>query len=266
MDSGFPVTRQYNLSVRVYPIVSARVVQLNALFLDERGMIIPVTVTTPVTVAGTMTESEIQCIDGYLLSITVSDFLGTARNGDVYCQAFIKIGQVDSDNPLAMLVRGYVSENSPIYWPGGKDRSALTSPGRFRQYLGTAPGAGNEYSETLEAYKAYNIIGVSAILTTSVAVANRYVYIGLDTDSGVVHRCYQGVAIVAAQVVKILWSSLFNDRFAVGTFGINSSLQWTNPFQGPLKGFTIGVSNIDAGDTLTSISITLEEFAELEGF
>lgn len=266
MDIGFPLTRQNYLTVNVFPIVSGKRLQLNALFLDDRGNLVPNTVTIPTTTAGTKTETEMQCLDGYLLSVTVTDDAATAKNGEVYCTVSIKVGQVDTNSPLAVLVRGYVYENSPIYYPGGKDRSEMSGFGRFRHYAGAAPGAGNAYSETLEAYKSYNIIGVAFTYTASAVVATRYLYLQLATDTGIVHYVKSSPNPAASQAIGVRFTTLGND--IVGASGINGSmgLQRNTPFQGAVKALEIGAINMDAGDAITGIVITLEEFAELPGF
>jgi len=266
MDVGFPLSRQNFLTVSVYPIVSGRRLQLNALFLDERGQLVPNTALIPTTVAGIKTETEMQCLDGYLLSVTVTDDAATARNGEVYCTVSIKVGQVDTNSPIAMLARGYVSENSPVYYPGGKDRDALEGYGRFHSFTGVNPGAGNPYSLTLEAYKSYKLLSVFGTLTTSAVVANRYIYVNQSDDSG---KVFSNRATLAYTESKAWFIHLSASQTAFGNIagsGQFVALSRTTPFQGALKGLEIGAINMDAGDQITGIRITLEEYAELPGF
>lgn len=266
MDLGFPVSRQNFLTVSVYPLVSARRLQLNAIFLDERGFLVPSTITIPTTTAGTKTETELQCIDGYLLSCTVSDDAGTTLPGEVYCTVGIKVGQVDTNSPIAMLIRGYVYEGNPIYWPGGKDAKSLDEPGRYRRISGVSPGAGNSYDEILVASVAYNFIAVHFTFTSSAVVVSREVYIELVDDSGIVHRSFIGVSVTASQTMLLGFdASSISGSSKNGVYRI-LALGKTTLFQGPLKAFSINALDMDAGDTITGIRIIREEFAYLPGF
>jgi len=266
MDSGFPLSRQFFLSVSVYPQVSGRRLQLNALFLDERGQLVPSTILIPTTIAGTKTETEIQCIDGYLLSVTVSDDAGSCLPGEVYCTVSIKLGQVDTNSPLATMVRGYVFEGNSIYWPGGKDKASLDSPGRLVITSGVAPGAGLSYDVTLDSYVSYNILAVNFTYTCSAVVVSRGVYIELATDSGVVHRTYPSIAVTAGQTQSINFTTTNPTRGVSPGLFIGSGLLTSLPFSGPLKAFTIDALNMDAGDTITNIRTAFEQFAYLPGF
>lgn len=266
MDSGFPVSRQNFLTVSVYPLVSARRLQLNAIFLDERGSLVPSTITIPTTTAGTKTETELQCIDGYLLSCTVTDDLLSTLPGEIYCSIAIKVGQVDSSNPVAILSRGHVYEGHGIYYPGGNDIVESRNRGRYRSISGASPGAGNDYTELLEPYVSYLFETVIFLYTASVAVATRQPYIDLSTDSGIVLRRNAASSVVAGQAIKHFISAVYPQATSIPGVLREIGLDRMTPFEGPLKSFTISAIDMDAGDTITEIRIIREEFIHLPGF
>lgn len=265
---GLEVSQQFWLTARVYPVEDSRSLQLNALFLDKTGRLIPSSLRLGPTVDGTAIQAELQCITGRLLSATISMSAGTEFPGRIYADISLKVGQVDTADMVAVLARGYVYVGHPIYWPGGKDRGPLDGHGFFRSYAGVAPGAGNEYTETLEATKCYRILGVKCLFTASATVATRRVYIDLSTDSGIVHRVLGEGGITASQVVTMLFTQLaaYNNSASATPITQNICLGEMTAFQFALKGFTLGAFNIQAGDTITAIMLAREEFIDLAGF
>lgn len=262
----FPVSRQHFLSVRVYPIVSNRSLQLNALFLDNSGSLIPATAVIPVTQAGTKTESEIQCIDGHLVSLTVSDRLRTAKEGEVYIQAFIKIGEIDTDNPQAMLCRGFVYKNSPVFYPGGKDQSPTDGNGLFYHATQTNPGAGNPFTLTFNPWETFVVLNVSFRLTTSVVAANRRPFLLLSSDIGDYQFAMAPFTIPESSIADINFSTMAVVAYTdVGGRHV-VPIRKTDPAIISTKALVINNMGLQANDTLTQIILTLAKYPDFSGF
>jgi hypothetical protein len=265
---GLEVSQQFWLTARIYPVEDSRVLLLNALFLDKTGRLIPSSLRLGPTVDGTAIQAELQCIAGRLLSATITIASGTIFPGRIYADICLKVGQVDTADVVAVLTRGYVYVGHPIYWPGGKDRGPLDGPGFFRSFAGVAPGAGNEYTETLEATKCYRILAVKCLFTASATAATRRVYIDLSTDSGIVHHVLGMTGITASQAVLLHFNhlALVQEELTAAPITQQVPLGLMTPFQFALKGFTLGAVNIQAADAFTAIMLAREEFIDLAGF
>lgn len=124
---------------------------------------------------------------------------------------------------------------------------------------GVAPGAGANFTSALDAQYAYRLVGVLFTLTTSVAVANRYVTIEyLDGDAvsdladgptvlqtaGSAQRYVGSIAQTASE-----WNTGTDVRFGLTPIYLRDGAQ-----------FKINVANIQAADTLTLIRFVVDRF------
>jgi hypothetical protein len=112
--------------------------------------------------------------EGYLLSVAAYT-QGVARRGAVFARAYLirsPNGPV-SGIPVLPLFADYIGIYSPIGWPGGRWLWPEEGAGTFVSATVANPGAGADWTFTAPGTTQVRIIGTSATLTTSAAVANR---------------------------------------------------------------------------------------------
>jgi len=267
MERGkMKVNRSLFLTAKIYPAVSDIMLNLNALFIDTAGNFIPTIQPVGPTTAGTSIEYEMACIDGELVSATLSIAATIESPGLIYADLSIKFGQVDTPSVLAVLSRGYVYKGYPISWPNGKDESPYEGPGYLHIYKPSAPAAGDPYEETLTAYKSYRVLGVTFLYTASVAVASRYPYYELATDAAMFQTQLFGTAVTASQAVTERASALEAAGDVISGTLRQEAVISIRVFEGPLKSLSINALSMDAGDEITNITIAMAEYVNINEF
>lgn len=79
-----------------------------------------------------------------------------------------------------LLWSGFITFNSFNGWPGMPSKEITDGPGQIRSITGTTPAAGADISELVPALRRWTLLTFHALLTTSVAVANRAVELRVD--------------------------------------------------------------------------------------
>lgn len=135
--------------------------------------------------------------------------------------------------------------------------------GFTERIIGTNPGAGNAF--TLAMLGQYNTrpLAVVATLTNTAGAANRWAELRyLDADGNVWERFGGGFFNTASQIVSLVWQ----DERGQAEFAVSGAD--TTPLYMPLSprwlegsdSLRIFIGNMQAGDALTNIRLTLERF------
>lgn len=172
-------------NIRITSFNSAAGVQLalRSRFLGLDGEIMPsADLQTPNTDRSAKT-TIIPSPEGWLLGAQVFASAGAPLIGQCYVVVEIVQGLGASAIALQTLAAGYVTAKQPLSWPGQPIGSSLDGGGALRAIIGSAPGAGNNITETVPTGARWEMLAFEAILVASAAVANRLV--SLTFDDGV---------------------------------------------------------------------------------
>ena len=78
---------------------------------------------------------------------------------------------------------GYISDTSPLLFPGGKNESSIEGPGLIRSITGTNPAAGVEISETVPTGARWRIICFKATFVADATATTRGPRLSFDDGS-----------------------------------------------------------------------------------
>ncbi len=198
---------------------------------------------------------------GYLVAASAVVSSGTARVGQVF--ASLRIGRPPLANFLTYWFLGadYLTRQKAIYWPPGRTQDGASWPGFIYTVIGSAPGAGSDFSFTVPANTRWRFRNLAANLTTSVAVANRIPDL-LAVLSGGAPMRIAGTQITTASLSQFYyWAPGLP---VAGVTDANQSDQWMPPDLVLSGGSTIGpaTANLQGGDSWGTPVLWVEEVIE----
>lgn len=117
---------------------------------------------------------------GFPLNIIAFASVGAPTIGQTFIQVQLIRGLGGATLPMATLLQDYLTASQTLTFPGSPIRTSIEGNGAVRLITGTTPGAGAEISETVPSGARWMILALRAVLTTSVAVANRIPRLTLD--------------------------------------------------------------------------------------
>lgn len=131
--------------------------------------------------------------------------------------------------------------------------------GFFEIVQGANPGAGLTFSLTDTGQFVSRLISVAFLLTTDANVANRFVSVQYDDGNGLIF-IRAGAAVTFPANSTQLFSGWVGGPAGASATGTPVFFSLPNVFLDPGRKVTIGVTNIQAGDTLTGIILGFERF------
>lgn len=113
---------------------------------------------------------------GFILSAVVSAGAGASPGrGQVYAQLFIQRGAMSTQpNYPQQLCCGYVTYQTPIYYPFGPSGYSLEGHGVIRSITGTAPAAGTDILELVPTGATWRVQSIRYTFTTAGVAGERY--------------------------------------------------------------------------------------------
>jgi hypothetical protein len=143
--------------------------------------------------------------EGWLLGFDVRVTSGSPPGQGVWILVELVSGQGATAIPLQALAWDFVSTNNPLMWPGGPNVEPLDGAGALRLVSGTTPGAGVNVVETVPTNARWELLAFYVALTTSAAVANRIVQLGIDDGANAYVWATSGQNHAASAAVIYSW-------------------------------------------------------------
>jgi len=144
--------------------------------------------------------AQVDLAEGYLLSVAAQCVAATQR-GATFVRCWInRQGSVfPLTNVYELLFGDYVTTTQPAGWPYGRQLAGADGPGNMQALTAANPAAGADFVVAPSGNLRWRIQAVSALLTTSAAVANRIVHAEVEDSGGVT---LSDVAALTAQVAS----------------------------------------------------------------
>lgn len=171
---------------------------VNLRILRPDGLIIPLVLTVPANNSVVPAVKTFPLLEGFLLSIVAFINGGATVGFPTYLQVGIGRTPFGIGNVFSVLLAGYMEGNQPLSWPGYLPvRAKDDNPWYASQQQGN-PAAGADWTFTIPAGTRKRVVSVSALLTTAVAVANRFASIIIDDGVNIVAQIPSGFAQAAS--------------------------------------------------------------------
>ena len=158
-------------------------------FLTPQGEIKEGTFNQPTLTAGGFTVLVVPLSEGWLLSVNLNTTNIVAAGQWTFAQMQITRSPTFTGNVFGTFWSGYVYFSASTGWPGIPSKEVYDGTGVLRSVTGTTPGVGAEISETVPNGRRWNLISLSASLTTSAVVANRTPMLILDDGANTFFEC-----------------------------------------------------------------------------
>lgn len=123
--------------------------------------------------------------DGAIIDATIRVTAGTPLYGQAAAVLDIVQSNSGEQQPTGTLVGGYVTVSNPLFAPGAMQTAFVDGPGAVRVVVGSVPAAGADILETVPTGARWELVALTALLTTAVAVANRLVALTIDDGANV---------------------------------------------------------------------------------
>jgi hypothetical protein len=200
---------------------------------------------------------------GYILSVSAVAAQAITR-GQTFLRISTQRGASGPGNPAQMLFADYVTTQATSAYPNGRVLSPVEGPGFVYFFAESNPAAGADWGVVLPANTRWRVRGMTGVLTTSAAVANRQPSIavlgstgqgfqGFPTvnavASGTYHITAGGIAPYTAINPLDIPLPLPPDLVLASTSGVASAIQ----------GSTVG---LQAGDQWSAVALLIEEWLD----
>ena len=110
---------------------------------------------------------------GYLLNVSVYASSGAPRVGQTFVRLQVIRGRGAAATVLGTIVQGYLTAEQDLGWPGSPIETSLTGGGTSRAIVGTRPAAGGLVAETVPEGRRWELLSLSASVTTSAHPGDR---------------------------------------------------------------------------------------------
>lgn len=140
----------------------------------------------------------------YLLAIAGSGLVA-AQRGQTFFRASINRGggTAGGANIAQMLVSDYLTQPTPVGWPGGRQFGSQESVGWLHTVNQPNPAAGADWTFTVPVSARMRVQSFAATFTASATVANRQVALFVDDGANVYWSHVLGSNITASQVATV---------------------------------------------------------------
>lgn len=253
------LTRESSLRLRAWCSLTGTILRLVGLLKTPAGKIKPFDVSKAITSDRVMTEQQLDLEEGELLSISVIATAGALRRGECFVEVYLCAFGADATGIKAVLISDYVWANHVLGWPGGQHHDSIEGPGKIIRISVTDPAAGLDFSSSVPTNALYRIRSVVFTLITDATAINRTVSLG----------------VFLSTLPMMLWNANFTQgaslnytyffvpeasNILAGTNGVVPISQDLKVYQALILQSL--VSNLQAGDAISAISIIAETWIE----
>lgn len=258
--SAFFFDGQDRLRIRSFGSVTSCVLAVEGRFLGADGRLQGFArVHTPTTDRTLATTSE-DFGEGFLLNVQVRATTSAPRVGQVFVILDVVRGLGATIQPIASLWSGYVTDTTPLGWPGVLPARSVDGPGVLRLIAGTDPAAGVEIIETVPTNARWRVLGVRFALTTDATVANREVSLTLDDGATAFNRIASRVTQAAS--LTIIYSASLQAALEAVAQDTERLIRLPPVLMSGGFRFRTQTTAIVAGDNYTAPQYLVEEWIE----
>jgi hypothetical protein len=197
-------------------------------------------------------------VQGYLLDVVVLQIPTPTIWGTLYAQVGLARGLPATNQVVAMLCSGMLTNSRYLSWPWGVQASPLDGQGYPISQLVANPGAGAEWSFTVPGSIRQKVRGAHFTFTTSAVVATRDVTVVVDDGANVLGRFPASITQIASLANEYTVSAAPYSPATLATVGMIPF----PPDMVMLQGWRIRTQTgaLDVGDAYTNIRINLEQW------
>jgi hypothetical protein len=235
-------------------VVSGRFLRAND------GVVVPFTITSTTPSSYSYTTKQIPLGEGYILSATIGSTICFDR-GQCFASLYIQRGRVVtplSAGEFQLLCQGYITTNQGLAWPNGQVYNAQDGVGHMQFANVSNPGAGADFSFSINSNAIARVRGARMTFTASATVANRTPVFFIGNRPS--YQIGSTTAITAGQAKKFFFVpgiSQYTD--ANGDFYLPCP-EFSQSVGNPSAIFQVATSGIQAGDQWSAITIFTEEW------
>lgn len=205
--------------------------------------------------------------EGYLLSLAMTA-LAFAQLGQIWVQAYVCVPQskanmsdTTQDLILTPLIQGFLTGTQMITWPGSLFSQASESTWYRATYRPADPAAGTNWTQAVPAGVDWKPIAISALFTTSVAIANRFPIVGYSTGAPLlpIWNSPRVPAMAASTSVRVCWARGTPHPNTITQDVFNDSAPLDIILLGGNDNIAAGCIAIQAADQWSQVQITVQE-------
>lgn len=256
--SNLYIERDDIIRVEILSPGGAQTVRVSMRLMQPDGQVTPQQFEYTVTTA--TVNPQVQIIDGlegFLLSMSINST--ASLRGQVFVRTLMQRGAGSSDLTRGeILCQGYASLYESLSYPYGTIDSSLRGRGALRAFIGSAPAAGAEISETVPVGRNWILRSFVTTLVTSATVASREPSVTVD-DGGanILARSVDSSGIAASRTVILNWApGLVQERGSV----VHDMAFPMEMRMLPTWRIRTNTLAIQAGDQYAAPAILVEEF------
>lgn len=240
---GVYCTAQDNLRILSWcSAASVTLITITGRFLTVDGDLIDLSETFAPATDRTMSTAIRALGEGWLLDLSIVTN-GSPIIGQAFVRAEIVRGLLGGLTALKVLCQGRCNAVQRLAFPNSPISSTIDGPGILRSVAGTNQAAGAEISETVPTGARWELVGLSFVLVTSAAVANREVSIVIDDGTTTLFTSPSGFTHAAS----------LTRRYSADVLGAQ-----TAPTQGTDRQIVIAPMTLLAGWRIRTVTTALD--------
>lgn len=249
------------LRLTVYNAASGVRIRMSGRRFDPSGALSSFSDPMTPTTNRVATVFDKPMVEGWLLSVAIRVDAGAPLDGQCFVVVELGLGLGAQFVPLDVLVSDTITAARRVAWPGSPLRGPLDGAGAVRAIAGTTPAAGAEITETVPTGARWELLALTARLTTSATVANREPSLFFDDGATVYLGSPIQVNLTASTVWVVSWFQ------GAGVITANVSGTETAPIPTNVRipaGHRIRTSsqNLQVGDQWAVVEYLVREWLE----
>jgi hypothetical protein len=259
--SGLYVAREDVGSITSFCAVTGITLEVHGRVLLPNGTVVPFFQAHQPNSNRTLKTDIFAIPEGFLLNIAVFLAAGSAQRGQCYVAVKLGRGQGAARVDHQVILQGYVGNTVNQAWPGNRLEQPTEGPGIIRSITGTTPAAGVGILETVPTGARWRLVAIQATLSTSAAVANRFVEMIVSVNAIAVLT----IPVDGVQTASLSWTYNFGTGVAFWTSGLGTQRLFSMPVGFILPAgstFQVTAVSIQAADQFTAPNYTIEEWIE----
>lgn len=203
--------------------------------------------------------------EGLLLGAVLNTFSSVnVRRGQLYAQLMVnRGGLINTTQFTQYLCGGYVTSETPIFYPFSPYDPSMGGRGNFRSITGTTPAPGIEIRETVPYGAVWKVNAIRFALTCSGDVSTRGVSIlFIDDMSQGTGQVVSLTPLEAGAALVFSFVAGADNAYLNSTFSVQCPLP-TDMLLPPGFAFSTSTAGLMPGDQFSSIQYVVEEWLQV---
>jgi len=242
--------------------VAGVVIGITGLRTDEKGLPQPIDEThTPNTDRSSKTQ-DYRLGKGTLLRLTVFVTAGVPLSGQTYVLAQLIRGVTGPRKVISTILGGYVTAVQALGFPGSPIVSSTEGEPVVRSILGTTPGVGTNFVETVPTGARWELMSIYNEFTTSGVGGQRTCDLVIDDGTQFLGWYLSNAGVLAGQSWRITWAQNLPNIIYAGAQRVISAFG-NRPIMRAGARFRSVTDNLDAADSYTRPQYVVREWLEV---